>query len=214
MQTDLGSGTNGWVPREEEAATVGSCFLIKSLGLIRSRHSELFKKLLISLTVTAWILTIATRPAGSGGPPTRAPRPHMAFPPLAPLPSVLFSNTPGAGSRLWKLPPTGTLFSQLLLRVACPLASFCPYPNVTISATPSPDTTPKITNHPPTYPCRTHSQTCFSFLLDMSPANTHIMSLSHFSPASLHAEADCTRTGILALSVHRYSPSSRSPQNT
>lgn len=156
MQTDLGSGTNGWVPGEEEAATVGSCFLIKSLGLIRSCHSELFKKLLISLAVTAWVSTIAARPAGSGGPLTRAPRPHMAFPPPAPLP-------PLRGSCLRKLPLTRALFPQLPPRAACPLTSFCPYPNVTISVTPSPDATPEITNHPPTSPCRTHSQTCFSF---------------------------------------------------
>lgn len=48
------------------------------------------------------------------------------------------------------------------IRVACSLTSFCPYPNVTISMTPSPDATPKITNYPPTSPCHTHSPFLFS----------------------------------------------------
>lgn len=57
-------GTTPRDPGEEESVTVGSCFLIKSLCLIRSSHPELFQKLLISLGV------MATRPVGSGVPHT------------------------------------------------------------------------------------------------------------------------------------------------
>ena len=43
--------------------------LLKSLCLSRSCHSELFKKLLIPLGAKASVLTMASRPAGAGGPP-------------------------------------------------------------------------------------------------------------------------------------------------
>lgn len=38
----------------------------------------------------------------------------------------------------------------------------------------------------------------------------YVMSLSDFSSASLHSNANCTRTDTLTLFVHHYSPSSQS----
>lgn len=77
---------------------------------------------------------------------------HDISPTPATPASLLSSNVPGVLSPLGAhtcCSPTGTLFSQILIRVARSLTSFCPYPNVTIPGTPSPDATPKLTSHPP-----------------------------------------------------------------
>ena len=90
--------------------------------------------------------------------------------------------------------PLGKLLSVLTQKSIIPLM-------------PSPDATPKMTNHLPTSSCHTHSLFCPPNLLHFSPrhtspSNIYSISLLHLSFASLHKDANATSTGILALLVH------------
>lgn len=74
--------------------TIRSCFLIKSLCLIRSCQSELFKKHLVLLGVTARVLTMACKACRICGPHHPLPQPpspaflhssHTGLPAVLPL---------------------------------------------------------------------------------------------------------------------------------
>lgn len=149
------------------------------------------------------------------GAPSRTPSPSHGISSTGSTPIVAglqaAGGAPASGSSHLLFPLTRTFFSQILIRVACSLTSFCPYPNVTISVTPSPDTTP---NPPPARLLPPCSRSYSPELLELSPGHTapsHTYGVSgcRFSSA-LHSNANCTRTGTPALSAHCCSPSSQS----